>query len=133
MWREPSTHPDSTGTANGLRKTILPPTSASREMLKRAGEQLLQEARGHVECGGRVGVRLFGARPDSALGKVGFKNGDRVDSLNGESIEMTLSFEKQQAWLNALLQVDTLTFELNRRGQDSMLSVSIEDMSRPAK
>lgn len=36
-----------------------------------------------LEHGRVVGIRLFGVRPDSLLGLVGFENGDRLESING--------------------------------------------------
>jgi general secretion pathway protein C len=38
------------------------------------------------ENGRLGGLRLFGVRPDSLLGYLGFENGDRVDSINGIAI-----------------------------------------------
>ena len=35
------------------------------------------------ENGKTVGIRMFGIRPDTLLGVLGFENGDRIQSLNG--------------------------------------------------
>jgi membrane-associated protease RseP (regulator of RpoE activity) len=39
-----------------------------------------------VEEGKVVGIRLFGVRPDSLLGLIGFENGDRLESINGLAV-----------------------------------------------
>ncbi len=120
---------NSTDATNWAGVASLQPTSASREMLRRATEQLSRQARGHVECAREVGVRLLGVRPSGALGVIGLKNGDRIVSLNGYAIERNVPPEKLQALTQTLLKADSLTFHLNRRGRDTTLSVSVQDVS----
>ena len=65
-----------------------------------------------------VGVRLFGVRPDSLLGHLGFENGDRVESING----IALRTQEEALEIYARLQsADKLFVTVNRRGSKMVL------------
>ncbi len=61
-----------------------------------------------------VGIRLFGLRPDTLLGVLGFQNGDRLESING--MEMTNPQKMLEAYAR-LPSASRLTVRINRRGQ----------------
>ncbi len=61
-----------------------------------------------------VGVRLFGIRPETLLGTMGFQNGDRLEQINGFDMG---SPEKALEAYARLRTADNLAVKLNRRGQ----------------
>ena len=60
-----------------------------------------------------VGIRLFGIRPETLLGKLGLQNGDRLEAING--FEMA-SPEKALEAHARLRTADSLTVKVTRRG-----------------
>ncbi|HSC87913.1 MAG TPA: type II secretion system protein GspC, partial [Polyangiaceae bacterium] len=61
-----------------------------------------------------VGVRMFGIRPETLLGVMGFQNGDRLEQINGFDMG---SPEKALEAYARLRTADNLAVKLNRRGQ----------------
>jgi len=61
-----------------------------------------------------VGVRLFGIRPETLLGTMGFQNGDRLEQINGFDMG---SPEKALEAYARLRTAGNLAVKLNRRGQ----------------
>jgi general secretion pathway protein C len=60
-----------------------------------------------------VGVRLFGIRPDTLLGKLGLQNGDRLETINGFNMA---SPEKALEAYARLRTANGLSVKVNRRG-----------------
>lgn len=70
-----------------------------------------------------VGIRLFGVRPDTLLGKLGLQNGDRLDSING--FEMASPEKALEAYAR-LRTADKLTVQVTRRGKPMTLDFNIQ-------
>ncbi len=64
---------------------------------------------GHV-----AGIRVLNIRPDTLLGKLGFKNGDRIDSINGFSLS---SPEKALQAYARLRTAPNINVRIRRRGK----------------
>ncbi len=73
--------------------------------------------------GNVVGVRLFGIRPDTLLGTLGFQNGDRLESINGFNMA---SPEKALEAYARLRTAPNLEIKVNRRGQPVNLDMHIK-------
>ncbi len=66
-----------------------------------------------MEDGGPVGIRAFGVRRDSFVGKLGIENGDRLESINGHSLaDLTHGFEAY----TKLRGARDIALTINRRG-----------------
>ncbi len=65
------------------------------------------------ENGKVVGIRMFGIRPDSLLGKLGIQNGDRLESINGFNMA---SPEKALEAYARLRTASNLSVKVTRRG-----------------
>jgi general secretion pathway protein C len=72
--------------------------------------------------GKMLGVRLFGVRPDTLLGLLGMKNGDRLQTINGFDMA---SPEKALEAYARLRTADHLTVQVNRSGQNTNLDYNI--------
>jgi general secretion pathway protein C len=70
-----------------------------------------------------VGVRVFGVTPDSTLGALGIKNGDRVERIDGT--DMT-SPDKAIATFASLRTADHFTVVLDRAGQDMNIDYAVK-------
>jgi general secretion pathway protein C len=70
-----------------------------------------------------VGIRLFGIRPDTLLGTLGFQNGDRLESINGFNMA---SPEKALEAYARLRTASNLNVKINRRGQTSSIDYRIK-------
>jgi general secretion pathway protein C len=70
-----------------------------------------------------VGIRLFGIRPDTLLGTLGFENGDRLEAINGFNMA---SPEKALEAYARLRTASSLNVKLNRRGQATSLDYNIK-------
>ena len=70
-----------------------------------------------------VGLQLFGIRPDTILGILGFEPGDRLQSVNG--FDLTSPENALQA-LARLRTADHLTVQVNRRGRDTNLDFNVK-------
>ena len=70
-----------------------------------------------------VGIRLFGVRPDSLLGTLGLKNGDRLETINGFNMG---SPEKALEAYARLRTANNLELTLNRRGKPTTINLRIK-------
>jgi general secretion pathway protein C len=73
--------------------------------------------------GNVVGVRLFGIRPDTLLGTLGFQNGDRLETINGFNMA---SPEKALEAYARLRTAPNLNIKVNRRGQPVNMDMHIK-------
>ncbi len=78
-----------------------------------------------VTSGGRTtGLRFFGLRPDTRLVRLGFQNGDQLESLNG--VPLTTPDQALEAY-SAARGADSLRVRLLRRGQRIELRYDLVD------
>jgi general secretion pathway protein C len=70
-----------------------------------------------------VGIRLFGIRPDTLLGKLGMQNGDRLESINGFDMA---SPEKALEAYARLRTAEGLNVKITRRGTPMTLDYRIK-------
>jgi len=73
--------------------------------------------------GSVVGIRMFGIRPDTLLGTLGFQNGDRLESINGFNMA---SPEKALEAYARLRTAPNLNIKVNRRGQPVNMDMHIK-------
>ena len=73
--------------------------------------------------GKTVGIRLFGLRPDTLLGTLGFQNGDRLETINGFNMA---SPEKALEAYARLRTAGNLTVKINRRGKPQTIDFNIK-------
>lgn len=76
----------------------------------------------HEENGQVVGVKLYGIRRSSLLGRLGIQNGDMLRTING--YDMTSPDTALEAYAR-LQSADRITISLARRGQDMSVDYSI--------
>lgn len=72
--------------------------------------------------GKTVGIRLFGVRPDTLLGSLGLKNGDRLETIND------FNLASPEEALNAYARLRTaskLSLRVTRRGQPTSIDINI--------
>jgi len=70
-----------------------------------------------------VGIRLFGIRPDTLLGKLGMQNGDRLEAING--FEMASPEKALEAYAK-LRTAESLNVKVTRRGQPVSIDFKIQ-------
>lgn len=70
-----------------------------------------------------VGIRLFGIRPDTLLGKLGLQNGDRLEAING--FEMASPEKALEAYAR-LRTADSLAVKVTRRGAPVTIDFKIQ-------
>jgi general secretion pathway protein C len=70
-----------------------------------------------------VGIRLFGIRPETLLGTLGFQNGDRLETINGFNMS---SPEKALEAYARLRTAPNLTIKVNRRGSPLTIDYRIK-------
>lgn len=70
-----------------------------------------------------VGIRLFGIRPDTLLGTLGFQNGDRLETINGFNMA---SPEKALEAYARLRTAGNLNVKVNRRGKPLSIDFRIK-------
>ena len=75
------------------------------------------------QAGKVVGIRLFGIRPDTLLGTLGFQNGDRLESINGFNMA---SPEKALEAYARLRTASNLNVKVNRRGNPMSIDFRIK-------
>jgi general secretion pathway protein C len=75
------------------------------------------------QAGKVVGIRLFGIRPDTLLGTLGFQNGDRLESINGFNMA---SPEKALEAYARLRTASNLNVKVNRRGKPLSIDFRIK-------
>ena len=76
----------------------------------------------HEEGGQVVGVKLYGIRRSSLLGRLGIQNGDMLRTING--YDMTAPDSALEAYAR-LRNADRITINLNRRGSDQTIDYQI--------
>jgi general secretion pathway protein C len=93
--------------------------------------QLMSSARivPEQKDGKTVGIRLFGVRPDTLLGTLGLKNGDRLEQING--FDMGSPERALEAYAR-LRTAENLKLTLNRRGQSTTIRNSVTSVERPS-
>lgn len=77
--------------------------------------------------GKTVGIRMFGVRPDTLLGSLGLKNGDRLEQING------FNLASPEEALNAYARLRTagkLSLTLTRRGQPTSIDINISNAGK---
>jgi len=77
----------------------------------------------HEEDGRVVGVRLYGIRRNSLLGRLGIRNGDMLRTING--FDMTSPDSALEAYTR-LRSADKLTLAVKRQNQDKTIEYDIE-------
>ena len=77
----------------------------------------------HQEGGQTVGVKLYGIRRNSLLGRLGIQNGDMLRSVNG--FNMTEPDEALRAYTR-LRNAENLTVSLVRRGQPVNIEYAVQ-------
>lgn len=112
----------------GITKVSDTKFTVSRELLdKLMGEQanLMRAARviPHQEDGRVVGVKLYGIRRTSLLGRLGIQNGDMMRTLNG--FEMANPDSVLEAY-TSLRSANDLTVALTRRGKPMNIEYNIQ-------
>lgn len=112
----------------GITKVSDTKFNVSRELLdKLMGEQasLMRAARviPHQEDGRVVGVKLYGIRRTSLLGRLGIQNGDMMRTLNG--FEMANPDSVLEAY-TSLRSANDLTVALTRRGKPMNIEYNIQ-------
>lgn len=70
-----------------------------------------------------LGIRLFGIRPETLLGTMGFQNGDRLETINGFDMG---SPEKALEAYARLRTASNLNIKVNRRGKDMSVDYHIK-------
>lgn len=70
-----------------------------------------------------VGIRLFGIRPETLLGKLGLQNGDRLEAING--FEMASPEKALEAYAR-LRTADSLAVKVTRRGNPMTIDFKIQ-------
>jgi general secretion pathway protein C len=70
-----------------------------------------------------VGIRLFGIRPETLLGKLGLQNGDRLEAING--FEMASPEKALEAYAR-LRTADSLAVKVTRRGAPVTIDFKIQ-------
>jgi general secretion pathway protein C len=73
--------------------------------------------------GKTVGIRLFGIRPNTLLGTLGFQNGDRLEAINGFNMS---SPEKALEAYARLRTASNLNVKVNRRGKATSIDYRIK-------
>jgi hypothetical protein len=74
------------------------------------------------EQGSVVGIRIFGVHPDTWLGRLGFENGDRLETINGLSVSTP---EKALEAYGRLRSANHFTVVVSRRGSAMTLDYFI--------
>src|SRR5690606_34143685 len=121
--------PASEETAEGITRVGTNEYNVDRALVTSAlGDQaaLMRMARviPHEENGQTVGVKLYGVRRSSLLGRLGIRNGDMLRDING------LDLSSPDAALQAYAQLPTasdVTVNIQRRGQDMALKFHLQD------
>lgn len=70
-----------------------------------------------------VGIRLFGIRPETLLGKLGLQNGDRLEAING--FEMASPEKALEAYAR-LRTAESLAVKVTRRGAPVTIDFKIQ-------
>jgi general secretion pathway protein C len=76
-----------------------------------------------VQNGVATGIRLFGVRQDELLGRLGFENGDRVETLMGRPVGTPSETLEAYAAMRGAPRIDIV---VERRGKPLKLLVRVE-------
>jgi general secretion pathway protein C len=76
-----------------------------------------------TQNGQTTGMRMYGVRPDTLLGTLGFENGDRLEKINGLGIT---SVETGLEAYAKLRTADRFNVTVNRRGQPTTIEYQIK-------
>ncbi len=124
--RGPSKVPDDI--ASGIQKVGPTEFNVERSVVEKILEsqaELMRSARivPEQKDGQVVGIRLFGVRPDTLLGTLGFQNGDRLETINGFNMA---SPEKALEAYARLRTADNLAVKISRRGKPQTIDFHIK-------
>lgn len=113
--------------AQGIEKVSETEYNVDRRLVNKVLQnqaKLMRQARiiPHEKGGRVVGVKLYGVRRDSLLGKLGMHNGDMLRTING--FNMTSPDKALEAY-SRLRNADHLTVAVQRRGQDMNIDYNI--------
>ncbi|MEZ4225675.1 MAG: type II secretion system protein GspC [Polyangiaceae bacterium] len=114
--------------ANKIQKVSETEFNVDRSVVDKILEnqaELMRSARivPEQQAGKVVGIRLFGIRPETLLGTLGFQNGDRLESINGFNMA---SPEKALEAYARLRTASNLNVKVNRRGQPMSIDFRIK-------
>ncbi len=70
------------------------------------------------------GIKLFALRPHSAFARIGFRNGDTLQRINGHTVDLTPA--KAVALFRALRTETWFSLELRRRGRNKTIVVTLD-------
>ena len=95
------------------------------EEVMRNQEEIMRTARviPHEENGRVVGVKMYGIRRNSVLGRLGIQNGDMVRTMNG--FDLTSPDTALEAYTR-LSGADSLSLSVVRRGQPLTIDYSVQ-------
>ena len=87
-------------------------------------EQLSKDARvaAHYQNGEVIGFKVFRIKPGSLYSKLGLRNGDIIQSVNGKPLD---SAEQAMALVNTLKNEKNFNIEIRRRNEPVTMSYSI--------
>ena len=87
--------------------------------------QLMRQARirPHFTNGKPDGIRLSGVRPGSIFEDIGFRSGDIIKSINGESIQ---SVDDALKFYSSLKSAENVSLQIRRNGVDQNLNYTVE-------
>jgi type II secretory pathway component PulC len=101
-----------------IQRSIVDKVLANQGSLMKAARVIPHEEDGRV-----VGVRLYGIRRTSLLGRLGIRNGDMLRTING--FDMTSPDSALEAY-TTLRSADKLTLALKRKNKDMTIDYNIE-------
>ncbi|MBN1653213.1 MAG: general secretion pathway protein GspC [Deltaproteobacteria bacterium] len=101
-----------------IQRSLIDKVLANQAALMRSARIVPHERDGQVE-----GVKLYGIRRNSLLGKLGLQNGDLLRSING--FDMTSPDSALEAY-SRLRSADNLTVSIQRRRQDMNIAYGIQ-------
>jgi general secretion pathway protein C len=115
------------------RQTPVPPADGENIAVERSKieqatknlNQLMRQARirPHFTNGKPDGIRLSGIRPGSIFEDIGFKSGDIITSVNGESIE---SVDDALKFYSSLKSAQDVSLQIRRNGLDQNINYTVE-------
>lgn len=106
------------GTEFNVDRSVVDKILENQAELMRSARIVPEQKNGKV-----VGIRMFGIRPDTLLGTLGMKNGDRLEAINGFNMS---SPEKALEAYARLRTASHLNVKLNRRGKPMSIDFHIK-------
>jgi len=101
-----------------IQRSLVDKALANQGSLMKAARVIPHEENGRV-----VGVKLYGIRRNSLLGRLGVRNGDMLRTING--FDMTSPDTALEAY-SRLRTADTLTLAVKRQNNEMTLEYNIE-------